>query len=48
MVLTCSIQYLHNKEEEENFTESNNVVPAKHPLNLKLDNFHNSRVPELG
>ena len=48
MVLTCSRQDLHNKEEEENFTESTDVVSAKHPVNVKLDNFQNSRVPELG
>ena len=48
MVFICSRQDLHKKEEQENFTESTNVVPAKHPLNVKLDNFHNSRVLELG
>ena len=24
------------------------MVPAKDPPKVKLDNFHNSRVPELG
>ena len=24
------------------------MVPAKYPSKVKLENFHNSRVPELG
>ena len=24
------------------------MVPTKYPPNVKLENFHNSRVPELG
>ena len=24
------------------------MVPAKDPFKIKLENFHNSRVPELG
>ena len=47
MHLMCSRQDLHNKEEEDP-TESTGVVPAKYPPNVKLENFHNSRVPELG
>jgi len=42
----CPGQDLHNKEEED-LTESTGVVPAKYPLNVKLENFHNPRVPEL-
>ena len=36
-----------NKEEED-LAESTSVVPTKYPLKVKLENFHNSRVPELG
>ena len=43
----CSRQDLHNKEEED-LIKSIGVVPAKYPLKVKLENFHNSRVPELG
>ena len=46
-VLTCLRQDLHNKEEE-NLTKSTGVVPAKYPSKVKLENFHNSRVPKLG
>ena len=28
--------------------ESTSVVPAKYPPKVKLENFHNSRVPKLG
>ena len=46
-VLTCLTQDLHNKEEED-LTESTGVVPAKYSPKVKLENFHNPRVPELG
>ena len=46
-ILTCSRQNLRNKEEED-LTESISVIPAKYPPKVKLENFHNSRVPELG
>ena len=48
MILACSWASLHNKEEEEDLTESTGVVLAKYPPKVKLENFHNSRVPELG
>ena len=35
-------------QKEEDPTQSISVVLAKYPLNVKLENFHNSRVPELG
>ena len=49
-ILTCSRQDLHNKEEEEeeDLTKSTGVVLAKHPPKVKLENFHNSIVLELG
>ena len=47
IVLTYSRQKLCNKEEE-NLTESTGVVQAKYLLKIKLENVHNSRVPELG
>ena len=43
----CSRQDMHNKEEED-FTESTDVVLAKYLSKVKLENFHNSRVLELG
>ena len=43
----CSRQDLHNKEEED-LTESTGVVTAKYPPKVKLENFHNYRVSELG
>ena len=43
----CSRQNLRNKEEED-LTESISVILAKYPPKVKLENFHNSRVPELG
>ena len=42
----CSRQYLQNKNKED-LVESTGVVPAKYPPKIKLENFHNSRVPEL-
>ena len=45
---TCSRQNLCNKEEEEDLAESIGVVSAKYPPKVKLENFHNSRVPKLG
>ena len=39
----CSRQHLHNTE-----TEDLMIVSAKNPLKVKLENLHNSRVPELG
>ena len=47
MVLTCSRQDLHNKEEEDPI-ETTSVVPAKFPPKVKLENFPNFRVSELG
>ena len=47
MVLTCSRQDLHNKEEEDPI-ESTNVVLAKFPPKVKSKNFLNFRVSELG
>ena len=46
-VLTCSRQNLQNKEEG-NLTNCIDVVPAKYPLKVKLENVHNFRVPKLG
>ena len=39
--------YMRNKEEED-LIESIGMIPAKYPPKVKLENFHNSRVPELG
>ena len=36
------------KKNKEDLVESTGVVPAKYPPNVKLENFHNSRVSELG
>ena len=46
--LTCSRQNLHNKDEGKNPTEGTGVISAKDPPKVKLENFYNSRVPELG
>ena len=35
----------HRKRED--LVESTSVVPAKYPSKVKLENFHNSRVPKL-
>ena len=43
----CSKQNMCNKEEED-LTESNGVVLAKYLSKVKLENFHNSRVLEVG
>jgi len=43
----CSRQNLRNKNKEDP-VESTGVVSAKYPLKVKLENFHNSRVLELG
>ena len=43
----CSRHNLRNKEEED-LVESTDEVPTKYPPKVKLENFHNSRVPELG
>ena len=40
-------QHLRNKNKED-LVESIGVVPAKYPSNVKLENSHNSRMPELG
>ena len=45
-VLTCPRQHLRNRNKED-LVESTGVVPAKYPLNVKLENFHNSRMLEL-
>ena len=34
-----SRQNLHNTKKEEDFTNSTDVVPAKYPLKVKLENF---------
>ena len=39
--------HVRNKEEED-LIESIGMIPAKYPPKVKLENFHNSRVPELG
>ena len=46
-VLTCFRQNLQNKNKED-LAKSTGVVPAKYPLKVKLENFYNFRVPELG
>ena len=38
---------MQNKNKED-LVESIGVVLAKYPPKVKLENFHNSRVPELG
>ena len=38
---------MRNKEEED-LIESIGMVPAKYHSKVKLENFHNSRVLELG
>ena len=43
----CSRQHLRNKNKED-LVESTDVVSAKYPPKVKLENFHNSRVPQLG
>ena len=43
----CSRQNLLNKNKED-LAKSIGVVQAKYPSKVKLENFHNSRVPELG
>ena len=43
----CSRQHLRNKNKED-LVESTGVVLAKYPPKVKLENFHNSRVTELG
>ena len=48
MILTYSIPDLSNIEKEEDLIESTGVVPAKYPPKVKLENFHNSIVLELG
>ena len=46
--LTCSRQDMRNKDEGKNPTKGIGVVLAKDPMKVKLKNFYNSRVPELG
>ena len=48
MVLMCSRQDLWNKEVEEDLIESTSVEPVKDPPKVKLENFYNCRMPELG
>ena len=43
----CSRQHMRNKNKED-LVESTGVALAKYPLNVKLENFHNSRMSELG
>ena len=47
MVITCSKQNLRNRNKED-LVDSTGVVPAKHLPKVKLENFHNFKVPELG
>ena len=47
MALMCSRQRLRNKKQRRPL-ESTGVVPAKDPPKVKLENFHHSRVLELG
>ena len=46
-VLMCSRQNLWNKNKED-IAESTDVIPIKYPPKVKLENFYNSRVLELG
>ena len=46
-VLTCSRQHLLNKNKE-NLVKSTGMVLTKYRPKVKLENFHNSRVPKLG
>ena len=43
----CSRQHLQNRIKED-LVESIGVVSAKYPPKVKLENFHNSKVSELG
>ena len=43
----CSRQNLRN-ENKEDLIESTSVIPTKYPPKVKLKNFHNFRVLELG
>ena len=43
----CSKQNMRNRNKED-LAESTGVVPAKYPPKVKLENFHNSKVSELG
>ena len=36
------------KKKKKNVVKSTDVVPAKYTPKVKLENFHNSRVSELG
>ena len=38
---------MQNKNKED-LVESTGVVPAKYLLKVKLENFHNFRMPKLG
>ena len=38
---------LAQHRKRENLVKGTHVVPAKYPPDVKLENFHNSRVPEL-
>ena len=46
-VLKCSRQHLWNKNNED-LVKSADVVLAKYISKVKLENFHNSRVPKFG
>ena len=45
MLETTPVQH---KKKREDLVESTSVVPAEYPSKVKLKNFHNSRVIELG
>ena len=46
-VLTYSRQHLRNKNKKD-LVESTDVVLVKYPPKIKLENSHNSKVPEFG
>ena len=46
-IFTCSKWNLRNRNKED-LAESTSLVSAKYPPKVKLENFHNSRMPELG
>ena len=42
------LKIIHVQHRKRRLQESISVVPAKYPSKVKLENFHNSRVSELG
>ena len=45
---THMLETIPTKQKQRKHEESTGVVPAKNPPKVKSENFHNSRVPELG